>query len=137
LLKVNRPDISEILDDIRNITDPKEKIRYALITSYSQFVKSSDILQIIRREIPEGKKYFQDSFKKFISDYLRMLSEAVKEGINKGVFRKMDPDIAAKAILTFLQGTIASSYLTEGTMTSQSNFIPIILDIIFQGIIKR
>jgi AcrR family transcriptional regulator len=137
LLEQNLSDMDEARALVRAETDPRRRIQVAAEASIRSLFQSSDFFQIIRREVPGGREQLQTKFLTFFSEYLALLSEAVQTGIERGIFRPVDPMQTARVFMTMIQGSFAMAYLTGDRTTSSQQAAANLLDIFFQGIELR
>ena len=84
--------------EIKKIEDPEERLR-ALIQVTLQFVHENS--QFIQMTFRESKFLEKSAFKQVLtieSQFIGVFVETIKDGINKGVFRPVEPNIVGNLI---------------------------------------
>ncbi len=137
LLKSTMNRMEEALQLVKAETEPRRRILVAVGVSVKYLLESTDIMQIVRREVPGGRDQMKDKFLSFFSSYIELLSEAIRQGTEQGIFRPVDPEIAARTLMTMIQGTFSMAYLGGGRPYTLQKTIDSLLDIYFQGIETR
>jgi hypothetical protein len=66
-----------------------------------------------------------------------LLTDAIQRGIEKGIFRPVDPARAARTLMTMITGTFAMSYLSGQQPQFSEESAAALLDVYFQGIEVR
>ena len=77
-----------------------------------------------------------NEFRGFFTDYINLLADAIQRGIDAGVFRPVDPKATARVLMTMMQGTFASVYLSGIKYRSKEEAVGALLDVFFHGIEK-
>jgi AcrR family transcriptional regulator len=137
LLQKSMARMNEARAIVRVETDPRQRIRAAATVSVSYLFESVDIIQIVRREIPDGRDQISAEFMNFFRDYMALLADAIQRGTEQGIFRPVDPADAARVLMTMIQGTFSMAYLGRERPQSIENLSTAILDVYFQGIDAR
>jgi AcrR family transcriptional regulator len=123
------------LNAISAETDPRGRIRAAAENATRFLFEFSDIIQIVRRELPGDR--MKSGILVFFKKYMGLLVESVKSGITRGIFRPIDPEEAARVFMTMVQGTFAMSYLTGVKARTPEQASASLLDVFFHGIDAR
>ena len=134
LLKESTTRMDETLRLIQAEQDPRQRILVAATDSIKFLFDSADIMQIVRREVVNGREQMQTGFMDFFQKYMALLAEAIQRGIEQGTFRPVDPAEAARVLLTMIQGTFAMTYLGGKRPESPKKTIDALLDVFFHGI---
>lgn len=137
LLKKNTARMDETLRLIREEQGPRRRIQVAATDSVDFLYDSADIMQIVRREVSDGREQMQTGFLDFFRQYMALLAEAIQHGTEQGLFRPVDPAEAARVLMTMIQGTFAMTYLGGKRAGSPEQTAATLLDIFFQGIDAR
>lgn len=137
LLEQNRAKMDENLAALRAESDPRERFRVAAERSIQYLLESSDIMQIARREVPGGREYMMKGFGAFMQEFRALLGDAVRRGIEQGLFRPVDPAEAARVFQTMIQGSFAMVYLSGERPQSPEQTAAALLDVFFNGIDAR
>ncbi len=137
LLLRNTSRMQEMLETVRAETDPRRRIETAARASLQFLYESMDIIQIARREVSSGRAHIQSEFTTFLQQDMALLTEAIQQGIEQGIFRPIDPAKGAWVLLTMLQGTFTLAYLGGERPQSLEKAAASLLDIFFRGVEKR
>ncbi len=137
LLEKNTVYMKEALELVRVEDDPRRRIQVAATASIQFLFKSVEIIQIMRREVGGGREKIQTGFLDFLQEYLALLADAVRRGTQQGIFRPVDPNDAARILMTMIQGTFAMAYLGGRSTENPEAAAAALLDIFFQGIDVR
>ncbi len=122
---------------VRAEQDPRKRLQVATESSMRFHSESLDIIQIIRREVPEGRKQMMAGYSDFYKEYTALLSDAIQSGVAQGVFRSVDPNEAARVLMTMIQGVLASAFLINEREASPEKTTAALLDVFFRGIDAR
>ncbi len=114
--------------------DPRKRITRAVTESVDYLLDSADFISIIRREIPGSRDMMQMEFRSFVNQYLDLLADAVRRGIDQGTFRPVDPDSTARVVMTMIQGSFAFVYMSGIRHLPNHHTAENILDVFFKGI---
>lgn len=134
LLEKRSARIDETLKIIRIEQDPRERIRVAVTANFDSLLESLDIMQIVRREVPNGRDLLQEGFVSFFQESMLLLTDAIRRGAEQGIFRPVDPTKAAKTLLTMIVGTFAMAYLVGGRPNLSQEDAVALLDVYLQGL---
>jgi AcrR family transcriptional regulator len=127
----------DLVDIIRSETDPRRRIEVAVKTGTTSLLKSVDIIQVVRREVPEGREQMQSTFVVYLKEVRSLLSETIRQGIEQGIFRPVDPADTARVLMTMIQGTFAALYLSGERFSSPEHAADALLDVFFNGITQH
>jgi AcrR family transcriptional regulator len=114
--------------------EPRQRIKVAVTGSVEYLLESADIISIVRREVNGSRDVMQDEFKGFFQEYMNLLADAIRRGIDQGIFRPVDPNAMAQVLLTMIQGSFAMVYMSGIKYRSNTEAASAILDIFFHGI---
>jgi AcrR family transcriptional regulator len=137
LFQRNLTRMEEALQSVRAETEPRRRIQVAAEASVDFLFESADIMQIVRREVPGGRDQMQSSFTKFFQEYMTLLADAIRRGIEQGIFRPVNPVDTARVLMTMIQGTFAMAYLINERAKTSQQAATALLDIYFQGLDAR
>ena len=56
-------------------------------------LESADIISVLRREVTNSREVMQNEFKGFFLEYMNLLEDAIRRGIDQGIFRPVDPNV--------------------------------------------
>ncbi len=137
LLDQNTGRTRQVLEAVKAETDPRRRIETAVEASLRFFYESADILQIVRREVPGGRTQFQSEYISFFKEHTTLLTEALQEGIEQGLFRPVNIAEASRVLLTMIQGTFALAHLSGERLEPPEKATVALMDIFFRGIEKQ
>ncbi len=78
-----------------------------------------------------------NEFAGFFQEYIALLAEAIRRGMEQGLFRTVDPTDAARVLMAMIQGTFAMAYLGNRPSQPPKKVAAALLDVYFQGIDAR
>ena len=134
LLQLDLQVMDKALQLIRDEQDPHKRIRVAATASIEFLHKSMPLIQIIRREIPQGRDKMQLRYNTFLTELMKLLAEGIQRGMDSGEFRQTDARESARILMTMLQGNFAMVYLGGVQPQSPQQAIESLLDVFFHGI---
>ncbi|BCY17243.1 TetR family transcriptional regulator [Leptolinea sp. HRD-7] len=137
MIKRTFGDMRQALKILEAEQDPRERIRVAVTQSVEYLLESADIISVLRREVGSARDVMQTEFRGFFLEYMNLLTEAIQRGIDSGQFRPVDPKAASRVLMTMMQGTFASVYLSGIKYRSNEEAAGSLLDIFFHGIEKH
>jgi AcrR family transcriptional regulator len=93
-----------VMDRVREIDDPLEKISRFMQLSREYFEKHPFMVEVLRDEDGLYAPYLKQEYRMFVEEgILQIFSNIVKAGIEKGEFKEVDTDIAAYIIFKLFQ----------------------------------
>jgi AcrR family transcriptional regulator len=137
LLQRNITHMEEALQCVRVEAEPRHRIQVAAETSVAFLFESADIMQIVRREVPGGRDQMQNRYTQFFQEYMTLLADAIRSGIEQDIFRPVNPVDTARVLMTMIQGTFAMAYLINERAQTSQQAAAALLDIFFQGLDAR
>ncbi len=114
--------------------DPRQRIKVAVTYSVEYLLESADIISVVRREVTGSRDVMQHEFKGFFQNYLKLLADGIRTGIDQGIFRAVNPADTARVLLSMIQGTFAMVYLGGEKFQSTEAAAAAILDVFFRVI---
>jgi AcrR family transcriptional regulator len=106
-----------VMDRLRKVQDPREKIGRFMQVSREYFEKHPFMVQVLRDQDGLYAPYLKQEYMVFVEDGIRKIfSDIVKAGIEKGEFKEVDTDIAAYIIFKLFQ-----AFTYAKTMNYKSN----------------
>ena len=136
LLKQQTGPTQRVFEEIRAEKDPRRRVELATFTALKFFYETADLLQLVRREAPKLRKQMMEEYNQFQTMYKMLLQDAIMEGVENGLFRPLDPAKAIRVLMTLIQGTFATTFLSDEKPLPPEEATALILDIYFQGINK-
>jgi len=116
---------------------PKEKLRAAIEAHLGVIAASADASAVFLHEWRHMGEPFLNDFKLMRRRYEKMIRAIVEEGISLGMFRKIDPSLVVRTLLSGTNWTYESykSHRLQGKLSEQE--ISEITSILVEGIITR
>ena len=136
LLQDNIAAMDKAVSIVRAENDPRRCIEVAVNVSISFLYDTVDIMQVVRREVPGGRDQMQTGFLSFYNQFVVLIEDALRRGIEAGIYRQVEVSEAARILMTMIQGTFAMAYLGNGRRSTDETARSL-LDIYFQGIDLR
>ncbi|MDP4198124.1 MAG: TetR/AcrR family transcriptional regulator [Bacteroidota bacterium] len=119
---------------MRSSIDPKEKLRAAMEAHFGVITFNADASAVFLHEWRHmGEPYITD-FKLMRRRYERMFRSILEEGMDRGLFRRIDPILATHTLLSATNWTY-ESYRTQRKPTLEE--LNQITTILIEGIIAR
>ena len=137
MIKRTFADMHQSLKFLEAEQEPRERIRVAVTRSVEYLLESADIISVLRREVTSARDVMGQEFRGFFMEYISLLADAIQRGIDAGIFRPVDPKAAARVLMTMMQGTFASVYLSGIKYRSNEEAANALLDVFFHGIDKN
>ena len=126
-----------IFEAISVEANPRRRIELAVTTGTRFLLEDMDVIQIVRRELPDGRAQMQFTSMTFLKEFRRLLCDAIRQGVEHGTFRPIDPADGARVLMTMIQGTFAVTYLSGEYPSSPEEASAALLDVFFNGIEKH
>ncbi len=136
LLERNTSGSLNLLESVKAESDPRLRIRIATQNSLTFFYESADLLQIVRREIPELRPMLMSKYADFFKSYTALLRESISQGIEQGIFRPTDPAKVVRILMSMIQGTFVLTFLNSERPLPAEEVAAPLLDVFFHGIEK-
>jgi AcrR family transcriptional regulator len=114
--------------------DPRQRIRAMAKVSIEYLFESADLWQVVRREVPGGRKAMETRLALFFQDYIALIASTVQRGVDQGLFRPLDPTQAARVFLMMIQGSFALALFSGNIKPEPSEIVATVLEIFFRGI---
>jgi AcrR family transcriptional regulator len=127
-------DLHGYLKSIRQIEEPRQRLRVAAELSIGYLYNSSDLIQTARREVPAIREMMVERLIPFFTDFSAILEDTFREGMVMGIFRQIDPSETAAVFITLVQGSFARFYLTRMRFDTPENATEVLLKVFFNGI---
>ena len=136
-------DMQTILEKAITATDdPIEKLRLLFNISFSEFLESSgDLAKIIMDFWAEGMRNKDEkilgifNLKQIYAEYRFLISNILKEGIQKGVFKEVDTMSLAAILIAAMDG-VTLQWIMEKDLLNIRQISNVLLDVLLDGIKK-
>jgi AcrR family transcriptional regulator len=117
--------------------DPRRRIEAIANAAVRMRADTFDLFQVIRREVPDSRARLHTQLAAIILGYTIQVSDAIRAGIGRGIFRTVDPADAARALLTMVTGLYVQIYLSGNRIPDPEKAMRPMLEIFFKGIESR
>lgn len=114
---------------------PQAKLRAYIITRMKALKQLANFYSALKDEYLENYKFIEKFRKKYDEEETSAITEILKAGIEKGIFKVKDIEMTTLAILIALKGF--ESWVLQGNTKWSEKDIDNLLDILFYGIIKK
>ena len=129
--------VQEALTEVKAEEDPHRQIEAVAMASLRLRSESFDLFQVIRREIPETRTELHKKLGSVLLMYSARVTDAVEEGVRRGIFRTVDPADATRTLLCMITGLYVQVYLSGGRFPEPEKAMKSMLEIFFRGIDSR
>ncbi len=129
--------VHDTLSAVNAGDDPHRQIEAIAEAGIRLRGESFELFQVIRREVPGSRSRVHAELASFFVVYTTQFTKAIQTGIQRGIFRRVDPSEAARALLTMLAGLYVQIYLSGNRLPDPEKSIHSMLDIFFRGIETR
>ncbi len=130
----------QLSDVLSTTSDPVRKLELVLEITFDSFMgHSGEFAAILMDFWAEGVRNKDSNIlnaidlKRIYAEYRRLISSILQEGIDKGIFRKMDIDLVASAFLGILDG-LALQWIMDSKAVSLEKVTSVVLGCIINGI---
>jgi AcrR family transcriptional regulator len=125
-----------VIDRLKKIDDPLEKIRRFMEVSKKYFEKQPFMVEVLRDQDGLYAPYLKDKYKVFVEEgILQIFSDIIKAGIEKGEFKEVDTDIAAYIIFKLFQAfTYAKTMNYKSGLESEKRELTELVEFISKGL---
>lgn len=108
---------AHVVDGVSHVPSPDKKLE-RLIDLHIEYGTSSDgLFRIMFNRAGGGPILFKQALKNGILPYAQIIEAIVKEGVDKGVFKPLDPKITALNLIGMMQFALISILLEEVSFT--------------------
>ena len=126
----------EITNAVNQENTPQKKLRAYVISRMHVLQNLANFYSAIKDDYFEHYSFVEKLREKHLHDELELITEILKEGVEKGIFVIKDLDITAWAIITALKG-FEYPWAVEQDVAKIEKNIDSLLEVLFNGIIKR
>lgn len=124
----------EMLAAFEAEADPRRTINMAVHASLAVFHKSMDLIQIVQREVPDGRAWLDGEFRAFWQSNTAIVAAAITRGQAEGIFRDIDPQQAAQVLVAMIFGSVTSAIALNRPILTPEEAASGLLDIFMRGI---
>lgn len=128
--------INEITKAINMEETHQGKLRSYFITRMKILHKLANFYSTLRDEYLKHYSFIEKIRKQHDKEEIKIVKEILQGGVEKGIFIVNDPEVTAFAIITALKG-LEYPWVKENDVTKTEDRIDILLEILFNGIVKN
>ena len=126
--------IQAVFDAVQAGQDPRRRIAVAIEAGMRFFAETAGFIQVARRELPGGRELTEAGFMAFYQECANLISQAISDGIESGIFRFVDAQASAQILMNLVHGAVASNQASGGAIKLDERQSAMILEIFFEGI---
>ncbi len=126
----------EITKAINREDTPQKKIRAYIITRMRIVNQLANFYNALKDEYFIQHSYIEELRANYDKEEIGIIKKILKEGCEKGIYEIKDLDVTANAIIIALKG-MECSWINEKDISKAENNIDNLLEILFNGIVKR
>ena len=129
----------EILKRLKNIEDPLEKIKKFMVFSRDYFKEQPFMVKVLEDEDGLYAPFLKKKYRVFVEEgILNIFEDILREGIEKGEFRRMDTRITSYIIFKLFQSfTYAKTMPWKNGKTDEGVELNVMINFISKAIIRR
>jgi AcrR family transcriptional regulator len=127
---------TELYKKIADIEDPIERLKIYITVRMRKLHKLTNFYSALKSDYLSNFEFIEQIRKSYDLDEVRIVTEIIQEGIEKGKFSVDDPHLSAVAIVTAMKGLEVPLF----TNKEHGNFetrMHNLIDFLFYGIVKR
>ena len=127
--------VSEIKENISDISDPVEKLKRGIYTDFKFFERNRDIAVIILREGFSAEPKKQQEFLNAASSAFDLIFQLISEGIEKKLYREtIDPFIATLLVIGMVENLIIMQDALETRLGTPDELAEMVINAFIEGI---
>ena len=128
----------EILKRLKNIEDPLEKIKKFMVFSRDYFKEQPFMVKVLEDEDGLYAPFLKKKYRVFVEEgILNIFEDILREGIEKGEFRRMDTRITSYIIFKLFQSfTYAKTMPWKNGKTDEGVELNVMINFISKAIIR-
>jgi len=122
--------------ELNKTSDPAEKLRIFALRYLNLILDNRNLAEVIQVELRQSSKFMREYVNKIFMEYLNLVSTIIKEGQEKGVFRKdIAPGIAKRAFFGALDEMARYWVLSQRKKYTPVDSAKHISDIFIRGLL--
>ncbi|MFA5335559.1 MAG: TetR/AcrR family transcriptional regulator [Candidatus Omnitrophota bacterium] len=110
---------AHVVDGISNIPSPGKRLERLIDLHIEMVTGRGGLFRVLFSRVGGAPIIFKEALKNGILPYSRIIEGIIKEGINKGVFKPVDPKITALNLIGMMQITLIAILLEEVPFTAK------------------
>ena len=127
---------AELMTKIKETEDPKERLRIYILVRMRKLNNLTNFYSALKSDYLSHLDFIEQIRKTYDLEEIKMVSQIIQEGMDKGEFGVNDPQLSAIAIVTAMKGLEVPMF----TGNFQGDFemrINNVINFLFYGILKR
>lgn len=125
-----------IREAVAQASTSQEKMKAYLETKASKIAELVNLYQVTRERIDEYWPQIEGVREKYLTEEQRIVREVLIDGVDKGELEVAEPELTAFTIVIAVKG-LESSWMMEASPIELEQGMDLLLEVLFQGIIKR
>lgn len=115
--------IKEIREKINHLDDPNDKLKTVFAIVVRMFKKNRQLAELFMIDIKQSSIFLKNYTINRIVEFLELIEEILKEGKQKGIYRKdLDTRVTKMVIFGAAQGILLSLVLSESNAVRNNTF---------------
>ena len=128
--------VSAIREAVAQTSTSQEKMKAYLETKAFKITELVNLYQVTRESIDEYWPQIEEVREKYLTEEQRIVREVLIDGVDRGELEVAEPELTAFAIVIAVKG-LESSWMIEASSLELEQGMDLLLEVLFQGIIKR
>ncbi len=131
-------------DTVSKIERPELRFKQAIQTFCNYFENDKDLVELMMQVRSEFKEENKEIFLRLYGGYIKNIQDTLRQGQEKGIFRKMDIRKTAEVYSALMHGILQTFYLGDyGTRVHQpspgllTKNIDVIIEFVLHGIMEK
>lgn len=125
--------ISKVLSDI---DDPHDKLKAFILNRAMRVKELANFYSTLKDEYLEHYAFIERERQKFTEWEISVLKEIIEDGIQKGIFKEIDPKTTAVVLAFALKG-LEYPWVVQQTKIELEKAVDMMLPVFFEGIDKK
>ncbi len=125
-------------EELNKIDDPKEKLRIFAFRHLNLILDNRNLAEVIQVELRQSAKFMREYVNKVFLEYLNLVSAVIREGQEKGIFRKdVSPGIIKRAFFGALDEMARYWVLSTRKKYAPANSADEISEVFIRGLLAK
>ncbi|HEX2921417.1 MAG TPA: TetR/AcrR family transcriptional regulator [Bacteroidales bacterium] len=127
---------SEVLKKVENIEDPVEKLKVYITARMRRLSKLTNFYSALKSDYLSHLEFIDNIRQSYDQEEVKIISDILQDGIDKGLFADDDPSLTAISIVTAMKGLEVPLLISKEHRNFESRMNNLI-SFLFYGIVKR
>ena len=125
-------------EELNKIDDPKEKLRIFAFRHLNLILDNRNLAEVIQVELRQSAKFMREYVNRVFLEYLNLVSAVIREGQEKGIFRKdVSPGIIKRAFFGALDEMARYWVLSSRKKYAPANSANEISGVFIRGLLAK